>query len=63
MTARELNRRKRGLPELALARGPMPTSRLGSEVPDEAMLLDGYDATSSSWKQAEDEPRALIART
>ena len=44
MAARRFNRESVDSPELALARGPMPTSRLGSEVPDEAMLLDGYDA-------------------
>jgi site-specific recombinase XerD len=44
MTARKLNRQGQVAPELALAQGPMPMSRLGSEVPDEAVLLDGYDA-------------------
>ena len=44
MAARRLNRESVDGPELVLAQGPMPTSRLGSEVPDEAALLDGYEA-------------------
>src|ERR1039457_5140162 len=44
MAARELNRQGQIAPELVLAQGPVPTSRFGSEVPDEAVLLDGYDA-------------------
>ena len=44
MAARKLNRQNEAAPELALAQGPEPMSCLGSEVPDEAMLLDGYDA-------------------
>jgi site-specific recombinase XerD len=44
MTARKLNRESVDVPELALAQGPVPMSRLGSEVPDEALLLDGYDS-------------------
>ena len=38
------NRKSQIVSGLAPAQGPMPTSRLGGEVPDEAMLLDGYDA-------------------
>ena len=44
MTARRLNRESVDGPELALAQGPLPMSRLGGEIVDEAMLLDGYDA-------------------
>ena len=43
MAARRLNRESADDPELVPAQGPMPTSRLGSEVPDEATLLDGYE--------------------
>jgi site-specific recombinase XerD len=44
MAARKLNRQNEAAPELALAQGPEPMSCLSGEVPDEAMLLDGYDA-------------------
>src|ERR1019366_1257972 len=44
MTARRFNRQSVDSPELALAQGPVPMSRLGGEVVDEAMLLDAYDA-------------------
>ena len=44
MAARKLNRESVDGPELALAQGPVPMSRLGGEIVDEAMLLDGYDA-------------------
>jgi len=44
MATRKLNRQDQIAPELALAQGPMPMSRLGGEIVDEAMLLDGYDA-------------------
>ena len=36
MAARKLNRQNQIAPELALAQGPMPMSRLGGEVVDEA---------------------------
>ena len=38
------NRQNQIAPEIAPAQGPVPTSRLGSEVTDEATLLDGYEA-------------------
>src|ERR1039458_697374 len=44
MAARRLNRESVDDPELVPAQGPMATSRLGSEVTDEAALLDGYEA-------------------
>ena len=44
MAARKLNRQNQIAPELALAQGPAPTSRLGGEVTDEATLFDGYEA-------------------
>src|ERR1019366_9288040 len=44
MAARKLNRQNQIAPGLALAQGPVPMSRLGGEVVDEAMLLDAYDA-------------------
>ena len=44
MAARRLNRESVDSSELVLAQGPMPTSRLRSEVRDEAALLDGYEA-------------------
>src|ERR1039457_1222641 len=44
MSARELNRQNQIVPGLALAQGPVPMSRLGGEVVDEATLLDAYDA-------------------
>ena len=44
MAARKLNRQNQIAPGLVLAQGPVPMSCLGGEVPDEAMLLDGYDA-------------------
>ena len=44
MAARKLNRQNQIAPELVLAQGPVPMSRLGGEIVDEAMLLDGYDA-------------------
>ncbi len=44
MAARRLNRESVDGPELVSAQGPVSTSRLGSEVTDEAMLLDGYEA-------------------
>ena len=42
MTAR--NRENEVVPELAPAQGPVPMSRLGGEIVDEAVLLAGYDA-------------------
>ena len=44
MAARKLNRQNQIAPELVFAQGPVPMSRLGGEIVDEAMLLDGYDA-------------------
>src|ERR1039458_10314180 len=44
MTARKLNRESVDGQGLALAQGPVPMSRLGSEASDEAALLDAYDA-------------------
>ncbi|MGO9584536.1 MAG: tyrosine-type recombinase/integrase [Acidimicrobiales bacterium] len=44
MTARRLNRESMDGAELVPAPRPMPTSRLGSEIPEEAALLDGYEA-------------------
>src|ERR1035441_1314681 len=44
MAARKLNRQNQIVPGLALGQGPVPMSRLGSEIVDEAALLDAYDA-------------------
>jgi site-specific recombinase XerD len=44
MAARRLNQESVDAPELALAQGPVPMSRLGGGIVDEAVLLDGYDS-------------------
>ncbi len=44
MAARRLNRKSVEDTEAVQAQGPMSTSRLESEVTDEATLLDGYEA-------------------
>jgi hypothetical protein len=38
MAARKLNRQNQIAPELALAQGPMPMSRLGGDIVDGARL-------------------------
>ena len=63
MAARRFNRESVDSPELVFAQGPVAMSCLGGEIVEEAMLLDGYDAHSNSWRTGRRRPRALIART